>query len=56
MHRLGLNGTQLRAQVQNAFRYTFSGNDVDPDAIDRRSGVRVLEQQPLFSLSLYTNF
>ncbi|HEY4651063.1 MAG TPA: hypothetical protein VIG72_06590, partial [Pontibacter sp.] len=56
LSKLGLNSTQLRAQVQNAFNYTFSGNDIDPDAINRQTGVRRLEQQPFFSLSFYTNF
>lgn len=54
--KIGLNNTQVRAQVQNAYRYTFSGNDVDPDAINKRTGQRSLIQQPFYSLSLYTNF
>lgn len=54
--RWGLNNMQIRAQVQNAYRFTFSGNDIDPDAIDRRNGTRSLTQKPFFSLSLYTNF
>ena len=54
--KMGLTRTQLRAQIQNAFNYTFSGNDVDPDAINRVSGVRNFHQKPFFSMSLYTNF
>ncbi|RFP64656.1 SusC/RagA family TonB-linked outer membrane protein [Hymenobacter lapidiphilus] len=53
---LGLERTQLRGQVQNAFNYTFSGNDIDPDAIDRRDGTRTLRPKPFYSLSLYANF
>ncbi|MBT2556698.1 SusC/RagA family TonB-linked outer membrane protein [Hymenobacter sp. ISL-91] len=53
---LGLERTQLRGQVQNAFNYTFSGNDIDPDAIDRRDGTRLLRPKPFYSLSLYANF
>ena len=54
--KIGLTRTQLRAQIQNAFNYTFSGNDVDPDAINRISGARNFHQKPFFSMSLYTNF
>ncbi|TKC65414.1 SusC/RagA family TonB-linked outer membrane protein [Pedobacter hiemivivus] len=56
IQKLGLKNTQLRLQVQNAFRYTFSGNDIDPDAINRLTGVRTLENQPLYSLTFLTNF
>ena len=56
LNKAGIKNTQLRFQVQNLWRYTFSGNDIDPDAIDRRYGNRRLELQPLMSLSLYTNF
>src|SRR5690606_21949247 len=30
LKKIGLSGTQLRFQAQNPFRYTFSGNDIDP--------------------------
>ena len=56
LQKLGLRNTQLRFQAQNAFRYTFSGNDIDPDAIDRITGVRSLENQPFYSLTFSTNF
>ncbi len=56
MKKAGFSRTQLRLQGQNMFRYTFSGNDIDPEAIDRVSGRRRLEVQPLYSLSLFTNF
>ncbi|WP_160716874.1 SusC/RagA family TonB-linked outer membrane protein [Chitinophaga solisilvae] len=56
IRRMGLSQTQLRLQGQNLFYYTFSGNDIDPDAIDRVSGVRRLPQRPLYSISLFTNF
>jgi hypothetical protein len=52
----GMKNTQIRLQAQNLWRYTFSGNDIDPEAMDRRFGDRKLVQQPLMSLSLYTNF
>ncbi|WP_177192006.1 SusC/RagA family TonB-linked outer membrane protein [Chitinophaga arvensicola] len=54
--KMGLINPQVRLQVQNLFRYTFSGNDIDPDAIDRVSGVRTLETQPFYSLTLSTSF
>lgn len=56
LEKAGLKNTQLRFQAQNPFRYTFSGNDIDPDAIDRTTGARRLEIQPLYSLTLSTNF
>ncbi|RQO65933.1 hypothetical protein DBR43_27175 [Pedobacter sp. KBW06] len=54
--KIGLKNTQLRFQAQNAFRYTFSGNDIDPDAINRNSGTRSLTVQPFYSLTFSTNF
>ena len=56
LKKIGLSGTQLRFQAQNPFRYTFSGNDIDPDAIDRITGVRKLETQPFYSLTFATQF
>jgi len=53
--RIGLKNTQLRFQAQNAFRFTFSGNDVDPEAINRVTGVRTLETQPFYSITFSTN-
>lgn len=54
--KLGLSNTQFRAQVQNAFSYTFSGNNIDPDAINRATGNLSFKQPALFSFSIYTNF
>lgn len=56
LEKMGLRNTSLRFQAQNAFRYTFSGNDIDPEAINRLTGVRSLETQPFYSLTLSTNF
>ena len=56
IEEIGFHNTQLRFQAQNLFRYTFSGNDVDPDAINRVSGARRLETQPFYSLTFSTNF
>lgn len=56
LQHMGLTRTQLRFQAQNVFRYTFSGNDIDPDAIDPLTGIRTLPQQPMYSFSLFTNF
>jgi hypothetical protein len=56
LRKMGLLQPQIRLQAQNVFRYTFSGNDIDPDAIDRISGIRTLPQQPLYSLSLFCKF
>lgn len=54
--KLGMNNTQIRVQGQNLWTYTFSGNDIDPDAIERRFGTRLMKPEPFFSFSLYTNF
>ncbi len=54
--KIGLSNPQVRLQVQNLFRYTFSGNDIDPDAIDRVSGIRTLETQPFYSITISTAF
>jgi TonB-linked SusC/RagA family outer membrane protein len=56
IEKAGFTNLQLRFQAQNAFRYTFSGNDIDPDAINRISGARSLKIQPLYSITLSTNF
>lgn len=56
LQRSGLSHTQLRFQAQNMFRYTFSGNDIDPEAIDRETGIRSLPVEPFYSFSFYTNF
>ncbi|SJZ63716.1 TonB-linked outer membrane protein, SusC/RagA family [Chitinophaga eiseniae] len=56
LQRSGLTRTQIRLQAQNVFHYTFSGNDIDPEAIDPVSGERRLPVQPFYSFSLYTNF
>ncbi len=56
LERIGLYNTQLRFQAQNPFRHTFSGNDIDPDAINRVTGVRRLEIQPFYSFTFSTNF
>ncbi|NML41146.1 SusC/RagA family TonB-linked outer membrane protein [Chitinophaga sp. G-6-1-13] len=56
LQRSGLSRTQLRLQAQNMFRYTFSGNDIDPEAMDRESGSRGLPVEPFYSVSFYTNF
>ncbi len=57
LKKIGFSQTEIRFQGQNLWRYTFSDNSVDPDAIDRQSGQRfLLRQPPMYSLSLFTNF
>jgi TonB-linked SusC/RagA family outer membrane protein len=56
LKKVGLNNSQIRFQAQNPFKYTFSGNSIDAESIDRRSGVRSLPQQAFYSLTLSTNF
>lgn len=56
LKKAGISNTQIRFQAQNAFKYTFSGNSIDPEFIDRRTGLRVVPQQAFYSLTLSTNF
>ncbi|WP_286848871.1 hypothetical protein, partial [Sphingobacterium sp. UBA7253] len=56
LQRVGLSNTQFRFQVQNPFKYTFSGNDIDPESIDRRTGIRTLPQTSFYSLTFSTTF
>ncbi|MVZ60630.1 SusC/RagA family TonB-linked outer membrane protein [Sphingobacterium humi] len=55
-NKLKLNNTQIRLQVQNPWKYTFSDNSIDPDAINKTNGQRFLPRPAMYSLSLYTNF
>lgn len=54
--KLGLDQTKLAIQVQNPYKYVFSGNDVDPETIDFRSGIRNFGVVPAYTFSLTTNF
>ena len=56
LNRIGIVQPQIRLQAQNAFKYTFSGNDIDPEAIDPVSGKRTLGAEPYYSISLYFKF
>lgn len=55
-NRFKLSNTQIRFQIQNPLKYTFSDNSIDPDAIDRVTGQRFLPRPAMYSISLYTNF
>lgn len=55
-NKFKLSNTQLRFQVQNPLKYTFSDNSIDPDAINRSTGARTLPRPAMYSISLYTNF
>ena len=54
--KYGFSNTQIRAQVQDAFIISLTGLDGDPDAINRRTGVRSFRPQPNYSISISTNF
>lgn len=54
--KLNLSNTMIRFQVQNPFKYTFSDNGIDPDAINPLTGERSLPRPAMYSISLYTNF
>jgi len=56
LEKWGIIQPQVRFQAQNAFRYTFGGNDIDPEAIDPVTGVRTLPVEAFYSLSLYFKF
>ncbi|RAV30641.1 SusC/RagA family TonB-linked outer membrane protein [Sinomicrobium soli] len=53
---LKLFDTQLRFQAQNVWRYTFSGNDIDMDAIDPDTGIRGLQTRPVYTVQLIAKF
>lgn len=53
---LKLSNTQLRFQVQNAWRYSFNGTGIDMDALDPVTGTRGLHTKPTFIFSLTTQF
>lgn len=54
--KIKLSDTQLRVQVQNPWRYSFSGNNIDMEAIEPTKGMRGLTEQPSFIFSLITQF
>lgn len=54
--KLNLSNTMVRLQVQNPWKYTFSDNNIDPDAINPSTGLRSLPRPAIYSISLYTNF
>lgn len=54
--KIGLDQTKITAQVQNPFKYVFSGNDIDPETIDFRSGERSFGVVPAYTLSFTANF
>lgn len=43
-------------QVQNPYKFVFSGNDVDPESLDYISGRRGLPVLPAYTLSFNINF
>lgn len=53
---LKLFHTQLRFQVQNLWKYNFADNSIDSDAIQPTTGIRGLQNQPIYSFSLTTQF
>jgi TonB-linked SusC/RagA family outer membrane protein len=56
LKKIGVTNTQFSFQAQNVFVYTFSGNDINPEAIDPITGTRSLPIKPLYSLSLSCTF
>ncbi len=57
LNKMGLSQTQIRLQAQNPWRYTFSDNSIDPEAINKQNGQRrLLSQPPMYSISLFAKF
>ncbi|MBC9914943.1 SusC/RagA family TonB-linked outer membrane protein [Chitinophaga varians] len=54
--RLGLISPRVALQVQNPFKYTFSGNDIDPETLGLSSGQPGLPVVPAYTFSLNVNF
>lgn len=56
LERIKMLDTQLRFQVQNAFKFNLADSSIDSDAINPITGVRGLSTQPIYSISLSTQF
>ena len=56
MAKSGFSNTQIRLQVQDALIISLTDLKSDPEAIDRRSGVRSFKPQPVYSISFSTSF
>lgn len=56
LERVKLLDTQLRFQVQNAFKFNFADKNIDSDAINPVTGERGLSAQPLYSITITTQF
>lgn len=56
MTKSGFSNTQIRLQVQDALIIGLTDLKGDPEAIDRRSGVRNFKPQPIYSISISTSF
>ncbi|MBC9934192.1 SusC/RagA family TonB-linked outer membrane protein [Chitinophaga qingshengii] len=54
--RMRLISPRLAMQVQNPFKYVFSGNDVDPETMNYVTGNRGLPIVPAYTFSLNVNF
>ncbi|MBJ2175535.1 SusC/RagA family TonB-linked outer membrane protein [Aureibaculum sp. A20] len=56
LDRVKLLDTRLRLQVQNAFKFNLANKNIDSDAINPVTGIRGLSTQPIYSISLTTQF
>ncbi|WP_167021519.1 SusC/RagA family TonB-linked outer membrane protein [Chitinophaga sp. Cy-1792] len=54
--RVHLNKPKVIFQVQNPYKFVFSGNDVDPETLNYLTGQRGLPIVPSYTLSLNLNF
>ncbi|RFS20657.1 SusC/RagA family TonB-linked outer membrane protein [Chitinophaga silvatica] len=54
--KVRLSKPKVIFQVQNPYKYVFSGNDIDPETLDYTSGRRGLPIVPSYTISLNLNF
>ncbi len=56
LQTLHIEALRIRVQVSNLWYYTFSGNDINPEAINPLSGAKNFPITPTYTLGLNLNF
>lgn len=56
LDKIEIYNMQFRVQAQNLWKYNFSDNSLDSNAINPVSGVRGIQTQPLYSLTFTAQF
>lgn len=56
LQKVKIDTLRLRLQASNLWRYTPSGNDIDPEAIDPVSGIKLMPITPTYTFGITLNF